>query len=814
MQVSLNWLKEYIDIDMEPQKVGEILTDIGLEVEGMEEVESIKGGLKGVVAGKVVECGQHPNADRLSLTKVDVGAGDPLQIVCGAPNVAKGQKVFVATVGTILYPRGGDALKIKKGKIRGETSEGMICAEDELGIGDDHDGIIVLPDDVKVGAAASDYYNIEKDFIYEIGLTPNRSDATNHLGVAKDLAAALKINYGLKGVIKLPEVDAFKAEKKKVPVEVVVENEEACPRYSGVTITGLKIKESPDWLKTRLQAIGVRTINNVVDITNFVLHELGQPLHAFDLDKIQDQKIIVKTLPEGTVFKSLDEVDRKLNEGDLIICDGKSKGMCIGGVFGGLDSGVTDKTTSIFLEAAHFHPKWIRRTSMRHNLRTDAAKVFEKGSDPSITVFALKRAALLMKELAEGKISSDIIDLYPNPIAEKEIEVRYAKANEIIGTDIPKDEIKSIFAALDMAILNETEDSLRVSVPTNKFDVTREIDVIEEILRIYGFNRVPIHDSIKSSVTIAPSPDPSEIRNLLSDHLSANGLHEMMAVSLSESRYYSENEVGIKPEQLVYVNNTSNIHLDIMRPTMLFSGLEAVLHNQNRQQTNIKLFEVGKTYRRDEEKNIVENGHLSICLTGDRWGESWINTSRKVDFFTLKAVTNSLLQRIGLTNFQESSISNEQFSFGVKYHRGPNDIVQFGKVSAKIVKGMGVRGEVFYADFNLDQIMKALKKHKILFEELNKFPSTRRDLALIVDNSVKFSDIVTIAKKQGKKLLKDINLFDLYENEAQIGKGKKSYAVSFLFEDVTKTLKDKEVDKIMNNLIKSYESDLEAVIRR
>lgn len=813
MRISLNWLKEYTQIDLDPEKVSEILTDIGLEVEGMERFESLKGGLKGVVVGEVKTCVKHPNADKLSLTTVDVGTGALLQIVCGAPNVAKGQKVFVATEGTTLYPLDSDnePLLIKKGKIRGEVSEGMICAEDELGIGRDHSGIMVLPEDTKIGLTAGDYFKIEQDYVYEIGLTPNRSDATNHLGVARDIAAALKMNYGHPGGLNLPDVSRFKINNKDLPIEVVVENPEGCPRYVGVSIQHVTIGESPEWLKNRLKAVGVRPINNIVDITNFVLHELGQPLHAFDLDRISKGKVIVKTLKKGQKFISLDSQERTLSEEDLMICDGESNGMCIGGVFGGLKSGVTETTKNIFLESAHFHPKWIRRTSMRHNLRTDAAKVFEKGSDPNISLFALKRAALLIQELAGGQIASEITDFYPAPIAPKQIEVRYERINRLIGTTIAPNEVKSILEAMDMKVEKETKDQFTVHVPTNKSDVIREVDVIEEILRIYGFNKVPIPNKINTSIAIAEKPDPSEIKNIASEFLSSCGLNEMMALSLSESRYFGEDEKN----SLIYINNTSNLHLDIMRPNMLLSGLETILHNQNRQQQDIKLFEFGNIYFKDDSDKIIEEPHLSILLSGSRWKESWVYPgNKKADYFLLKSLVENLLKRLGGITYQESILESQHFSYGLKFHRGKQVLVEFGKVNGRDLKKMDVKGDVFFADFYWTNVLQALKNQRILVKEPNKFPSMRRDLALVVENSVNFSDIVTIARKVDKQLLKNIDLFDVYVNEKQLGTGKKSYAVSFSFEDDSKTLKDNEVDKIMDKLIKECESQLGALIRR
>lgn len=816
MLVSLNWLKTYIDINLEPEKVGEILTEIGLEVEGMEEIERIKGGLQGIVVGEVKTCGRHPNADKLSLTTVDLGEAGEFQIVCGAPNVAAGQKVLVATVGTTLYNINGEALKIKKGKIRGEVSEGMICAEDEIGIGTSHDGIMVLPEDVPVGTPGKDYFNVESDFVYEIGLTPNRSDATNHLGVAKDLAAALLINYELKEGVMLPDVSGFpEVKKSKDAIDVVVEDAEACPRYAGVVIKNLEIKASPDWIKKRLLAVGVRPINNVVDITNFVLHELGQPLHAFDLNEISGQKIIVKPLPSGSKFQSLDEVERELSGEDLMICDGASNGMCIAGVFGGIKSGVKDQTTSIFLESAHFNAKWIRRTSMRYNLRTDAAKVFEKGSDPNIVLYALKRAALLIQELAGGEIASPIVDLYPNPVAPRKIVVRYQRVNQLIGVEMKREEIKAILEAMEMEVKDLDDASFEVAVPTNKSDVIREVDVIEEILRIYGFNKVPLANQITSAMTIAPKPDPNEIKSIVASLLVGNGFHEMMAVSLTESRYIENVSIGVEPHQLVYINNTSNVHLDIMRPSMLISGLEAVVHNQNRQQGDLKLFEFGKTYVQNEVNEIVETSHLSMLLSGKRWSENWLfDNNKAADYFSVKAFVDAILSRLGIEGFQTDESEDQALAYGMKYFRGKQHIVSFGKVQSAIVKHFDIRNDVYYANFNWDVILKFLAKHKIVFQEINKFPTTRRDLALVVDNSVKFSDIVAIAKKQGKKLIKDVNLFDVYRNDDQLGEGKKSYAISCIFEDPSKTLKDKEVDKVVNKMIAEYESKLQAVIRR
>ena len=813
MKVSLSWLKEYIDFDQTPEKISEILTAIGLEVEGEEEIESIKGGLEGVVVGHVTECGKHPGADRLSLTKVSIGAEEDLQIVCGAPNVAAGQKVLVATIGTTLYDKEGKPFKIKKGKMRGEVSQGMICAEDELGLGNAHDGIMVLPDDVKKGTLAKDYFNLETDVVFEIGLTPNRSDGTNHIGVAEDLAAALKINHGHSGKVKIPSVENFKVDSNDFQIPVEVQDSVACPRFTGLTISGIKVGPSPDWMQKRLTAVGVRPINNIVDITNFVLHEFGQPLHAYDADKIKGQKITVKTLPDGTIFKSLDEVDRKLNNADTIVCDGEGNGMCIAGIFGGANSGVTDGTTRIFLEAAHWNAKMIRRTSTRHLLFTDASKVFEKGSDPNVAAKALKRAALLIKEYAGGAFTSDVIDIYPNKIEPKQIEVNYNNVNTLIGSSLSKDEVKTILAAMDINVREEKLDSIVVEVPTNKSDVLREVDVIEEVLRIYGLNTVDVGRSIRSTITFADRPNKVQVKNRISDFLTGNGLFEMMGLSLTQSKY-TKDLFPIDESKLVYVNNTSNSHLNIMRPVMLYSGLESILHNQNRQQNDVKLFEFGKTYLKDGDA-YNETEHLTLWITGQNQPESWQNTKKaKVSYFALKTLVQNTLAKIGISNYQESAIQDETFAYGMKYHRGPQDLVSFGQIKNSLTNNMGIKKEVFYADFNWDLVLKSLKKSKIDYKSLTKFPTMRRDLALVLEKRVNFKEITSIAQKTGKGLITDINLFDVYENAKQLGEGKKSYAVSFIFENPEKTLSDKEVDKVMNQLIQLFETNLGATIRR
>lgn len=815
MKVSLNWLKQYIDLtDFTPDQVSEMLTDLGLEVEGVEVFESIEGGLEGIVIGEVKTCEKHPNADKLSLTTVDVGQKELLSIVCGAPNVAAGQKVMVATVGTMLYPSEGDPFKIKESKIRGELSQGMICAEDELGIGQDHSGIMVLPQEVAVGTKGSDYLNIERDVVYEIGLTPNRSDATNHIGVARDLAATLKINFQKDAEVKWPEISSFLLESHDLPIKVKVENTEACPRYSGVCIKGVKVGESPEWLRNRLNAIGVRPINNIVDITNFVLHEMGQPLHAFDYDQIAGQEVLVKTLPAGTKFLALDETEKELLDTDLMICDGESKGMCIGGVFGGIDSGVSEGTTNVFLESAHFDPIYIRRSKTHHNLHTDAAFVFEKGSDPNITIKAMKRAVLLIKDLAGGTIASEVVDIYPNPVEPAVIKVSYKNVDRLIGIRIPPGDIHAILEAMEMEIVEKDENGFSVKVTTNKSDVTREADIIEEILRVYGLNNVPMPTQIRSSVVIGAQPDPLEVRNMIANQLTSNGFNEMMALSLSESKYY-EKLLPIDVEDLVFINNTSNVQLDVMRPGMLFSGLEAVLRNQNRQNSDVKLYEFGKSYRNKGENKFDETSHLTLFISGKVHSESWHQPAHEANYFTLKAYVEQVLQRLGLVNYQETALDeHEVFGFGMHFHRGEQSLVHFGKVKPSILKKMDIKNPVFYADFNWDNVLKAIKKVHTRFTELNKFPGTRRDLALVVDSGVQFSEIVAIARKTDKKLLTGINLFDVFEDEDKLGVGKKSYAVSYDFEDTEKTISDKAVDKIMQKLIQTYENKLGAVIRR
>ena len=810
MKVSLNWLKDYIEIDKDPNELGEILTAIGLEVEGMEEVETIQGGLKGLVVGKVVECSKHPNADRLSVTKVDIGEEEVKSIVCGAPNVAKGQKVIVATVGTMLYPTEGAPFKIKKGKIRGEVSEGMICAEDEIGMGTDHEGIMVLPEDVDVGQDAASYFNVQSDIVYDIGLTPNRSDATSHLGVARDLAAYLKVNEGHSGAVKIRSNEGLKS-SDNAPFPVEVETLDGCPRFSGVTLSDIKIGESPDWIKQRLTAVGVRPISNVVDITNYVLHMYGQPLHAYDLKKIKGGKILVKKLAEGSKFISLDGVERKLRAEDVMVCNAESEGMCIGGVFGGADSGVTEETKEIFLEAAHFDAQSIRRTSTKHNLRTDAAKVFEKGSDPNITMEALSKAAYLMQEYAGAIVSSQYVDIYPQKIERKRIQVRKNRINSLIGNDLDFNIVDRIFDALNIDITSQDEESYTVSIPTDKADVTREADVIEEVLRIYGFNNVLVDNKLSTTISTSNYPSKHSFRDRLAQFLIGKGFHEMMGMSLIPSGYYDDLKI-VGDEEMVRINNTSNIHLDIMRPEMILSGLESIKHNLNRQQTDLRLFELGRSYKKSES-DYKESEHLVIYIVGQEEEQSWIAPSESSSYFSIKRVVHEILAKTGTNNFKVEQINSNVFALGQKYSLGNNTLVEFGSASDSVLQKMDVKSDVYVADFNLDMLFKKTRKQKTSIGEINKFPSMRRDLSLTMDSEVSFDSVKNVINKVERKLIRDINLFDIYRNEEQLGKNKKSYAISLIYEDKGKTLNDKQVDKSIERIVQALSQDLGCTVR-
>lgn len=808
MKISLNWLNDYLKIDMDPAALEEVLTAIGLEVEGMEYTKS-GPELDGVVVGEVTSCEQHPNADRLRLTQVQIAADQSIQVVCGAPNVAQGQKVLVATVGTVLPTDDDSVFKIKKGKIRGELSEGMICAEDELGIGNSHDGIMVLDASAPIGQSAEEYLKFETDVIYDIGLTPNRSDATSHRGVAKDIAAYFQF-HKLNGQheLNLADTSALKFDGT-ASFDVEVKDYEACPRYAGVLLKGITVEPAPEWIQNRLRSIGVRPINNIVDITNFILHEFGQPLHAFDADKIQDQRIIVQHLPQDTAFITLDEKEIKLDKADLMICDGKNNPMCIAGVYGGLHSGVTDATTSIFLESAHFEASSLRRTSFRHLLRTDAAMVFEKGSDPSVPVDALQRAVQLLQEYAGATIASELIDIYPNPIQKKQITVSYDKIVGLIGGSIDKDDIRSCLDALKMDILADDGVQITVAVPTDKADVTRDVDLVEEVLRIYGFNKVELPGYIQSAIQTSQGVNTFKLKNDLANMLTGAGFTEMMGLSLVDQKYIEANDA------LVTINNTSNTTLNIMRPSMVYSALETVAYNQNRQQNSLKVFENGRSYQKNGA-DFIEQDHLSMTIVGNYQPESWnVGKLRKVNFYDLKSYVHMVLGKLGLLSSQIQQIEEDPyFEQGLIYHRGPKEIVRFGAINEDLQERYGVRNTVYHAIFNWDVIAQFIKKSSVSVKDITRFPVMRRDLSLVVDKAVSFHNIVGIATKVDKKMLQDIQLFDVYVDAEKLGADKKSYAVSFIFEHLERTLKDKEVNKIMDQLIKTYENKLEAVIRK
>ncbi len=817
MKISYNWLKSYIDIDLPVDKLSEILTDIGLEVGGVEEVQSVKGGMEGLVIGKVLTCEKHPNADKLSVTTVDVGTGEPLPIVCGAPNVAAGQKVVVATVGTTLYS-GDESFKIKKSKIRGEVSQGMICAEDEIGIGTNHDGIMVLPDDVATGTKAKEFFNIESDYVYEIDLTPNRIDGASHIGVARDVAAFLKQTQP-DVEVKKPSVDDFRVDNHDFPVEVEVEAKEACTRYSGVTISGVKVGESPDWLKKRLIAIGMAPINNIVDVTNFVLHEMGQPLHSFDGDKIAGNKIVVKTLDEGTPFVTLDEKEHKLSGSDLMICNAE-EGMCIAGVFGGIESGVSDTTTKIFLESACFNPVYIRKTAKRHILNTDASFRFERGTDPNITIYALKRAAMLIKEVAGGTISSDIVDVYPEPVADFEVPVTYKNIHRLIGKEIPKDRIKLILEGLEIKVKDETKEGFTAVVPPYRVDVKREADIVEEILRIYGYNNVEIPSAVKSTVTYSPKPDNNKLKNKIAGQLVSRGFHEIMCNSLTKAAYYDDLEVYSK-DRLVMLSNPLSADLNGMRQTLLFGGLESIEHNRNRKNANLKMFEFGNCYYfkpgkdKHELNNYKEENQLALFMTGDKNDVNWNTPAENVTFFDLKNQVEKVFERLGIDvdTVQKTNSDLDLLTGGLKYISSNKTLVNFGMVNKKLLKQFDINADVFYAEIYWDAVIKEASNNIVIYNEISKFPEVKRDLALVIDKNVTFEQIREVALKTEKKLLKAVSLFDVYEGD-KIEEGKKSYAVSFILQDETKTLKDKQIDKIMQKFMMNFERELGAKIRK
>lgn len=808
MQISYNWLKQFLKLDWEAEKTAELLTDLGLEVEGVTSFESVKGGLKGIVVGEVLSCIKHPNADKLKLTTVNIGAGAPLQIVCGAPNVDKGQKVPVATIGTTLYTPEGEAWKIKKGKIRGEVSEGMICAEDELGLGSNHEGIMVLDNKIPVGTPASEIFSVELDEVFEIGLTPNRADAMSHYGVARDLKAGLRQKEINKELIT-PSVSNFNVDNRSLKMLVEVEDSKLAPRYCGVTISNLVVQPSPNWLKNRLKAIGLKPINNVVDATNYVLHELGQPLHAFDADRIHGRKVLVKTLPAGTKFMTLDGEERSLHEDDLMICD-TEKPMCLAGIFGGINTGVTESTTSIFLESAYFDPVSIRKTAKRHGLNTDASFRFERGIDIENVEYALKRAALLIKEIAGGDITSDIEDFYPKRIEEQQVFLTFEKTYSLIGQEIPQDTIKSILASLDIKVKNVTETGLGLSIPSYRVDVYREVDVIEEILRVYGYNNIDFKTKLNASVAPVSKFDDYKLQQKLGDQLASIGFYEIMANSLTSAAYTELLDSTIVHEPVKMLNPLSN-DLSVMRQSMLFSGLEAISYNLNRRKPNLKLFEFGKTYHQQNDKKI-ENKHLSLFVTGNRNQESWSVHEKPSDFFYLKSVVTNLLERLGITDSQPTPLENTIFSEGTTLRGSKKELVCIGLVKKSILKKLDIKQDVLYADFNWDHIISLTSKNNIQYKEIPKNPEVRRDFALLLNDSVTFNEIHQIGFQTEKKLLKTINLFDVYTGE-KLPEGKKSYAVSFTLQDEQKTLTDKQIDKIMAKLQRRYEEELGAELR-
>ena len=820
MNISYNWLKEYVDFDLTPEEVAAALTSIGLETGSVEEVQTIKGGLEGLVIGEVLTCVEHPNSDHLHITTVNLGNGEPTQIVCGAPNVATGQKVVVATLGTKLYD-GDECFTIKKSKIRGVESIGMICAEDEIGIGTSHDGIIVLPEQAVPGTLAKDYYNVKSDYVLEVDITPNRADACSHYGVARDLYAYL-IQNGKQATLKCPLVDAFAVENHDLDIKVTVENSEACPRYAGVTVKDVTVKESPEWLQNKLRLIGVRPINNVVDVTNYIVHAFGQPLHCFDADKIKGGEVIVKTLSEGTPFVTLDGVERKLNERDLMICN-KEEAMCIAGVFGGLDSGSTEATTNVFIESAYFHPTWVRKTARRHGLNTDASFRFERGIDPNITIYCLKLAAIMVKELAGGTISSEIKDVCVAPAQDFIVELAYEKVNSLVGKVIPVETIKSIVKSLEMKVTNETAEGLTLAVPPYRVDVQRDCDVIEDILRIYGYNNVEIPSTLKSSLTTKGEEDKSnKLQNLIAEQLVGCGFNEILNNSLTRAAYYDGLE-SYPSNHLVMLMNPLSADLNSMRQTLLFGGLESIAHNANRKNADLKFFEFGNCYYFDADKKnpektlatYAEDYHLGLWVTGKKVSNSWIHADENSSVYELKAYVENILKRLGLDlrNLVVGNLTDDIFAAALTVHtRGGKRLATFGVVTKKLLKAFDIDNEVYYADLNWKELMRAIRSVKVSFKEISKFPAVKRDLALLLDKNIQFAEIEKIAYETEKKLLKEVELFDVYEGK-NLEAGKKSYAVSFLLQDEIQTLNDKMIDKIMSKLVKNLGDKLGAKLR-
>ena len=816
MNISYKWLKEYVDFDLTPQQVCDALTSTGLEVDALEEVQSIKGGLKGLYVGKVLTCEMHPNSDHLHVTTVDLGKGEPSQIVCGAPNVAAGQKVIVADLGCVLYD-GDQEFVIKKSKLRGVESNGMICAEDEIGIGTSHDGIIVLPEDAVVGTPAAEYYHLESDWLIEVDITANRADGLSHWGVARDLYAWLKSN-GYETTMHRPDCSKFKVENHDLPIEVVIENQEACKRYACVSVTDCEVKESPDWLKNKLTTVGLRPINNIVDITNYVMMAYGQPLHTFDADMVKGHKIVVKTMPEGTPFQTLDGEEHKLSDRDLAICNAEEP-MCIAGVFGGKGSGTYETTKNVVLESAYFHPTWIRKSARRHGLSTDASFRFERGVDPNGTIYALKQAAILCQELAGGKVSMEVCDVYPEPMKNAVVELNYQYVHNLVGKDIPVETIKSICESLEMKVLNETAEGLTLEIPAYRVDVQRPCDVVEDILRIYGYNNVEIPTQLKGSLVIKGEEDRKhKLASLVSEQLVGEGFNEILNNSLTKAAYYGEDNT-----QLVHIMNPLSSDLNVMRQTLLYGGLESVAHNANRRNQNLRFFEFGNVYTFSPEKNDPENPmqaykeqyHLGLWLTGKHVEGSWAHQNEDSTFYELSAYVENVLRRIGLKQGAtvRKKSENAVFSAGLTIeNRGGVKLVEMGILTKKLQKQFGIDNTVFYAEMNWTQLMKATKKNEVLFTEVPKFPAVSRDLALLVDNAVEFAQIEQVARQTEKKLLKKVELFDVYEGD-KLPAGKKSYAVNFILQDEEKTMGDKQIDAIMQKLIANIKKQLGAELR-
>ncbi len=820
MNISYKWLKEYVDFDLTAQQVADALTSTGLEVDAFEEVQSIKGGLKGLYVGKVLTCEAHPNSDHLHVTTVDLGKGEPSQIVCGAPNVAAGQKVIVADLGCVLYD-GDKEFVIKKSKLRGVESNGMICAEDEIGIGNDHAGIIVLPEDAVVGTPAAEYYNLESDWLIEVDITANRADGLSHWGVARDLYAWLKSN-GYETKMHRPDCSAFTVDNHDLPIEVKIENTEACKRYACVSVTDCEVKESPEWLKNKLNIIGLRPINNIVDITNYVMMAYGQPLHTFDADMVKGHKIVVKTMPDGTPFQTLDGEEHKLSDRDLAICN-EEEPMCIAGVFGGKGSGTYETTKNVVLESAYFHPTWIRKSARRHGLSTDASFRFERGVDPNGTIYALQQAAILCKELAGGKVSMEIVDVYPEKMENAVVDLTYKYVHDLVGKDIPVEKIKSICESLEMKVLEETAEGLKLEIPAYRVDVTRPCDVVEDILRIYGYNNVEIPTQLKSSLVIKGDEDQKhKLANLVSEQLVGEGFNEILNNSLTKGAYY-EGSASFPAENCVKIMNPLSTDLNVMRQTLLFGGLESIQHNVNRKRGNLRFFEFGNVYTFDPQKENLddpmqaykEQYHAALWITGKRVEGSWAHANEDSNFYELSAYVENILRRIGVKPgmIVRKKSESDIFSAGLTIeNRGGKKLIEMGIIAKKLQKQFGLDAPVFYAELNWTALMKVIKKNEVLYTEVPKFPAVSRDLALLVDNSVEFAQIEQIARQTEKKLLKKVELFDVYEGD-KLPAGKKSYAVNFILQDEEKTMGDKQIEAIMNKLIANIKKQLNAELR-